>query len=254
MRGHQARFGGLAAAAALAVVGYTAEGVIVNGQALEPPEQSWVGRWNGASGVAIGERSVLTAGHAGGRIGGRFVLAEERYTAVALRRHAELDLMVITVDRNLPGYYRIAPSIAGGVAVVLGGAGFVAGEASASGVSWSTQRRVEWGTNVVESASHDRITLRFDAIPGEGTFARFDSGAGVFVRDASGGLLLAGIATNAGGRRGESEFGSIALAVNVTGRGLLPSVSAIPAPGSMCLMGACFAGFAGMRPKRRSGC
>lgn len=68
----------------------------------------WVGQMNGASAVAIGPRTVLTAAHVGA---GSFVLGSNTYTALnSFVNPDSPDLLLVNLNQTLPGFYNVATS------------------------------------------------------------------------------------------------------------------------------------------------
>ena len=126
--------------------------------------------------------------------------------------NAGADLALIRLDRDLPGWHAITADVSKRDSVLLAGAGRVAGDLTrAETYSWSRDRELTWGENVIDAISRGRIEMTFDAarrgaLEFEAGFALNDSGGGVFVVTDEGELLLAGVA------RGVSEL-------NVTRRG-----------------------------------
>lgn len=183
------------------------------------PEHAYVGSWNGASAVAVGQRFVLTAAHNRGSLRDTFTLAGQDYHALSIHRHASADLMLVELAEDLPGFHRLAASpAAAGDQVLLAGAGLTA---SASGglspAEWSGRRELQWGTNTLDAAGGRYLTISFDAhsLATEAIFTRFDSGGGLFVRNADGSLALAGMAIGASSTDGATSIGDVARALRL---------------------------------------
>jgi hypothetical protein len=249
MRDHlRRRSVALAACLAAPVLGATgaARAVVVPG-GFTPPAQSYIGAWNGASGVAVGERWVLTARHVGGGVGQTFVMNDQAFVAAHVFPSPRADLALIHLADPLPGWYELGPAPIVGQRVLLGGHGLVAGPARADGFDWAGPTQEAWGANTVESA-RTSISVRFDApgtdgaIDGEAIFALYDSGGGLFtVSDDNQSLHLVGIATGLSGPLGSSLFGSYAYALSLDSfqpwlsafiHPGVPITSSLPPPGS----------------------
>ncbi len=211
----------------LAVAGVSSAPALVvpSGNMAEPT--NYVGWWRGATGVAVGPRHVLSARHLAGVAGEGFQLDGQWYTAVRVTNHPQLDIALIVVDRDLPGYHPIASRIRKGDRVLLAGLGRGAAGIDRGGVSWSDLRTERWGENVVAGAKKGLITVKLrkprKALAHEAVFAHGDSGGGVFVGHSSGVPALAGIAVGADGD-GYSRYGASGYALDVTG--LMPWILA----------------------------
>jgi len=193
-----------------------AQGVIIHGDQLDRPEQSFIGVFRGGSAVAIGENYFITAAHVGGVSRSIVELGGERYIAKSVTRHPDLDIAVIEVEESLPGWHNITDDIGRGDRVVVGGNGKVQSKKGRKGYKWSKGREEVWGENIVNFLHGDygffdfdrRISRRLD---GEAIFSQGDSGGGVFVENEDGTLELAGIAIGVTGKSGFSRFGNLGV-------------------------------------------
>lgn len=175
---------------------------------VEDTQWRWVGKivnsFGTASGVAIGPRTVLTARHVGE---GTFWLGDQSFTVVNAVRPPDaphpdggspsrVDLILINVDRDLPGWYRIADRVragARGIYVGYGGSGRVLGTGASYGIfapAIGTRRAAPSpplkGKLFVPGIGwtlYDELVT-----PGQGILVSGDSGGGYFV-----GGRLAGI-------------------------------------------------------------
>lgn len=230
-------------AAALLGGGAPAQAVVVEQLNLiqPPPSNGWVGNWFGSSGVPVAPNWVLSARHVGGAVGNMFVIRGVQYQALEIRHHPTLDLQLIRVAGQLPGWHQIAPQQAAGTEVVLGGCGATTQFPLLGGLGWdwSGSPGEAWGRNRIQ-VSAEMLRVRFDA-PGasgwvlqEATFAIHDSGAGLFVAGPGGQLLLAGTAVSVSGA-GASEYGSSCYCVSLhTAQSWITSVIGSVSPPSNC--------------------
>lgn len=192
--------------------------MVVNNDTLAAPDNSYIGRWNGSSAVAIGPNWVISAKHVGGVVGGYFTMHGESYRAVEIREHATQDLILIRVAETLPGYHRIAANPDIGTLALLGGWGVTDGNPITNGYDWNGVWQETWGANTIENAG-TLIVIRFDspssqaAVPHEAIFTVNDSGGGLFVYGDDGSLELAGIAVSVTGF-GSSVYGNYAFCLN----------------------------------------
>lgn len=186
------------------------------------PQNSYVGVWKDSTGVAIGSRWVVSAGHVGGGAGTTFIMDGVTYTAKAVYPAAPgTDLMLIELNETLPGWHVVADSISAGTRVDVCGFGLRAGDAIPLGYLWSNQKGETWGSNFIDYANGTHLSMRFDrpdqgGVPGECSAATFDSGGGMFVRTESGALRLAGVITSVSGSAGSTAYGTRTYAVNLT--------------------------------------
>lgn len=234
-------------------------GAVITGNPMARPVNSYVGKWNGSSAVAIGPNWIVTARHNGGNTNTKFRYDGVNYNTDAIFSHATADITVVRLQSTLPGWHSITTATAGQT-VVLGGMGRVAGDTLRDGYYWAGPNTETWGQNRVEWAVGDFIAVDWDlsggsagviagAVQHEAGFAMNDSGGGVFVRQSDGSLSVAGIAV------GVSELnvtrnGSWSYALNlnpyinwmhnVVGIDWVAPVSApgqaIPAPGAAAML------------------
>ena len=194
-------------------------GVVIDGAPITVPESSYIGRWRGASAVAIGPNHAITAKHNGGTTANSLNMQSHQYQAVALYPHPTADIMIIEVDEPLPGWHEIADSVSTGQTVVLGGMGYHAGESTPYGFYWTNFGGERWALNDLEFVTNYFLGIEFDDMPfsgHEGIFALYDSGGGLFVVDENAQLRLAGIAISIDSLFGFSAFGDRAYAINMT--------------------------------------
>lgn len=208
----------LACAAAAAAAG-RAEAVVVVGDAPAQPSSSYVGWWNGATGVAVGSHWVISARHVGGQAGSVFTLGDQQYTADLVVGHPTEDVLLARLTEPLPGYHRLSPLATAGQEVLLAGMGFRAGESLGNGWTWGGGAGLAWGSNRLDGVGA-RMLLTFDApsspaaTAAESIFTLLDSGGGVFT-DGPLGPELAGIAVSVSGPFGTSLYGARSFAVNL---------------------------------------
>lgn len=241
---------GLIGIITLATLGAPAMGIITAGEGLDLGERTFVGQFRSGSAVAVGERWVITAGHVGYRPGSTLVLNGQRYDTERAVQVPGADLMLVQTSQTLPGYHDIAGGIDRGDRVVLKGTGLVAGDADGSSIDWSGRRAPLAGENIIDGFHNGRLAIRFDAgsdaLPNEATFARHDSGSGLFVENPDGTLSLAGIAVGATGRYGQTRVGSLGIAEQISSRDAwlsaffeaeqvlgIDELGAVPTPGTL---------------------
>ncbi|HVZ94716.1 MAG TPA: hypothetical protein VG797_09420, partial [Phycisphaerales bacterium] len=123
----------------------SAQALVVKGGGVAPGGDTWLGSWNGSSAVAVGQRTIVTAAHVGGHEGGVFTMGGASYAATSILTVPGVDLMVVTLDSDLPGWHDLASAALGGQPVVLGGLGFLAGQPLPAAVGWSDERAEAWG-------------------------------------------------------------------------------------------------------------
>jgi MYXO-CTERM domain-containing protein len=263
-----------AALAVLSTAG-TSHGVITQGEALERPENAFVGLFRGGSAVAIGEHYLLTAAHVGGQSRNVVNVNGDRFIVRDVTRHPDADVALIEVSQPLPGWHTVTSDLSRGDRLVFGGFGLTEERRIRRGYRWSNERGEVWGENELDYTFNDYGVFDFDRrgrdmLESEAIFTPGDSGTGVFVEDQETGLLdLAGIAVGITGRYGQSRFGSLGffhtldetldffdldltpfvadeLAFGV--QGPIQGVSPVPAPGAFALLG--IAGLATVRRRR----
>jgi hypothetical protein len=207
------------ACAAIGAAAASARGVVVvGGEPAPQPAVSYVGLWNGATGVAIGSNWIISARHVGGQPGSVFVLGDQAYTADLVIGHPTEDVLLARLTEPLPGHHRLAPLAAAGQEVLLAGMGYRAGESLGNGWAWSASG-LAWGSNRLDGVGA-RMLITFDepasaaATVNESIFTMLDSGGGVFV-DGPSGPELAGIAVSVTGVFGSSLYGARSFAVNL---------------------------------------
>jgi hypothetical protein len=196
--------------------------VCANRDEMSNPSDGWVGNWNGSSGVAISNHWLITAKHVGGGVNGIFALRGLAYRAVEIVQHPTMDVQLVRVAEELPGYHHLADTdeVDAGLPCVLGGWGVTAGDALPDGGwAWNGQRKETWGANMIDGAGA-LLSLQFDdpasptGVPHEALFAVNDSGGGLFVFGPTGEMKLAGIAVSVTGW-GSTKYGNAAFALNV---------------------------------------
>lgn len=211
--------------------------LILNGGTSMRPDVSFVGMINGGTGVAVGPREILTAAHVGAGRGDRFVLGGQSYLALNAVTSDAADLVRITLDRDLPGYYPIADeSLKRGARLTIAGFGLTAESSDRTGFSWSEDRAEVWGTNRLDAARDGHLYFRFDRRGGatEAVLTPGDSGGAVFITGPDGRLVLAGINRGVYQRAaGKATFGDTSVAVDLTSiGGFLGGLTIVPAPGA----------------------
>lgn len=151
---------------------------------------SWVGQLGGASAVAIGPRTVLTAAHVGASdfyLNG--VVYRMASTAAAPKiSGTKVDLRVVQLQDSLPGWYSLGLSAAKRSVITMvgyGGYGVVSDTGTAYRILGGGARRA--GSNQV--TAHKKVGGRGPAITsmlngaGESVLAGGDSGGGWFAGD-----------------------------------------------------------------------
>lgn len=175
----------------LALLPFSAYAVVDTTSTVDPgvadSSWSWVGSMNGASAVAIGPRTVLTAKHVGA---GAFVLGGRSYamyssTAAPKMNGTDVDLRVVRLRDVLPGWYELGLSVAKKSAVTMvgfGGAGVVNDKGNAYRILGGGDRRA--GSNVITDRKKvggrgPALTSMLDGA-GDSVLAGGDSGGGWF--------------------------------------------------------------------------
>ncbi|MFM9959532.1 MAG: trypsin-like peptidase domain-containing protein [Phycisphaerales bacterium] len=231
----------------------SASALILNGGPSIRPNISFVGLFNGGTAVAVGPREILTAAHVGGGRGSSFWLGGSSFRAVSTITSDTADLMRVTLDRDLPGYYPIADSsLKRGARLTVAGFGLTAESSTRSGFTWSDDRAEVWGTNRLDAARDGHLFFRFDRRGGasEAILTPGDSGGAVFITGPDGNLALAGINRGVYQRLGgRASFGDTSVAVDLTSiGGFLGGLAVVPAPGATGVM--VLAGLVALRRRR----
>ncbi len=229
------------AAASLLTLAGNADALILNGGPSARPDASFVGAFNGGTAVAVGPREILTAAHVGGSRGDRFWLGGVGYKAVSTITSDTADVMRVTLDRDLPGYYPIADTAARkGARLIVAGFGVTVDSFSKGAYTWSDERAEVWGYNRLDAARDGHLWFKFDRRGGsqEAILTPGDSGGAVFTTGPDGQLQLVGI--NRGiyaARNGRSSFGDTSIAVDLTRLGgFLAGLAVVPTPGALGVM------------------
>ncbi len=236
-------------------------GAVITANPMARPANSFVGKWNGSSAVAIGSNWIVTARHNGGNLNTKFRYNGVNYTTDAIYTHATADITVVRVVETLPGWHSITAPAAAQM-IQIGGMGRVAGASLRDGYHWSGPNTETWGQNRIDWAVGDFIAFDWDlsggsagsmtgAVMHEAGLAQNDSGGGVFVRQTDGSLSIVGIGVGVSElditRHGSWSYAlnlnpylswmqnvagvSFALPSGVPGPGY-----AVPAPGSATLL------------------
>jgi hypothetical protein len=218
-----------------------ANALILNGGTSMTPETSYVGAFNGGTAVAVGPREILTAAHVGGGRGDRFWLDGTSYRAVATITSDTADLMRVTLDRDLPGYYPVTDkSPRKGATLTIAGFGITSDGYSKGGFTWSDDREETWGINRLDAARDGHLWFKFDKKGGtqEATLTPGDSGGAVFITGRDGQLILAGINRGIYAKtNGRSSFGDTSIAVDLASQGgFLAGLGVVPTPGAFGVM------------------
>ncbi|MBN8645085.1 MAG: hypothetical protein J0L61_07580 [Planctomycetes bacterium] len=221
-----------------------ASALIISSGASARPSESYVGLFGGGTAVAVGPRTILTAAHVGGGKGSAFVLGNTTYSAVSTITSDTADLMSVTLDRDLPGWYPIAgESVRRGARLTIAGFGLTSDGASRNGFTWSDDRAEMWGLNRLDSAKDGHLFFRFDRSPGrqEAILTPGDSGGAVFITGPGGELQLVGINRGIYQRAyGRATFGDTSVAVDLTRQGaFIAGLNLVPTPGAAVLATVC---------------
>lgn len=219
---------------------------------------TFVGQVGGASGVAIGVRSVITAKHVGGM---SFTVGGSTFNAVSRINHATYDLSVLNFDTDLPGFYSIADTSSIGSTLTMVGFGQT-GVENATGTGYAitggagTRRK---GDNALHGkqfvTDFGPSLLSFLEFSGEAAVANGDSGGGFFMGGELVGVNSFIFTTNenlpaygfASVNGGTPYFGS--GAIDLTDPGVRAWVNqAVPEPATMLAFGV---GLAALARRRR---
>lgn len=221
-RGCRARASCVAAIAVLCGAAPSAMALIVQGmQGMPRPPKGFIGRYNGSSGTAIASRWLISAKHCGGGVGSSFILRGETYSVVQQVQHPTMDLQLLRVDRDMPGWHAIAQSATTGDRVLMAGWGRTAGAAlsNGQGYDWNGPWQETWGANTLSFVGATLGTT-FDApsspnaVAYESQAAINDSGGAIFVVDPNGTIRLAGVITSVSGY-GSAAYGSATYGVSL---------------------------------------
>ncbi|MCO5297639.1 MAG: PEP-CTERM sorting domain-containing protein [Fimbriimonadaceae bacterium] len=218
----------------------------------------FVGQIGGASGVAIGLRSVITAKHVGGM---GFSVGGNSYTAVSRINHPTLDLSILNFDTDLPGFYAIGNASPLGSTLTLVGYGQT-GVLNATGDGYTITggggvRRM--GTSSLDGKQFVNdfgpSLLSFLVENGDGVLVAGDSGGGFFIGNQLVGVNSFVFTTNenlpaygfASQNGGTPYYGS--GGIDLTDPGVRAWVnSAVPEPATMLGLGL---GLAALARRRR---
>ena len=179
------------------------------GRNLSPPPDTsrracWElqGEWGNFLGIPIAARWFVTAAHVGGQLGDIFVLAGQRYAAVAHAKIPGTDIALWRVDRDFTRWATLCEGDEQGRELFIVGRGTARGdEIPGKGWRWGPiDHRLSWGSNRVESILKSKpygalLLATFDknAGPDEATLSDGDSGGGVFLKGRDSKWRLAGL-------------------------------------------------------------
>lgn len=224
----------------IALAAQYAGALIINGGLSAMPSESYIGRLKGGTAVPIGPRTVLTAAHVGADVGDKFWLEGKGYRAVEAITSPTSDLMRITLDRDLPGWYPLAAEpLKKGAKLTIAGWGLT-GQLAKGGYEWIDDREQVWGYNRLDSLNDGHLWFRFDKKGGsqEAVLTPGDSGGAVFITGPDGRLQLAGINRAVYLKSsGRASFGDTSIAVNLLAeRSFLAGIPTfLPTPGTASL-------------------
>lgn len=249
---------------------------------------TFVGQINGASAVAVGPRTVLTARHVGP---GNFTLGSSTYTELNHvfaptvanpdgSGNTNIDLVLVNLTSDLPGWYNIANSVSNNSTVTMvgyGGTGVVNATNTGYTITTGAGNIRRAGNNTLDGTEFvngegSSLLSFLDAAP-EAAVVGGDSGGGWFVGNQLVGISLFyfnlsddgvnriyddyGFANNntAGyniggnsGAPGTAYFGSGALDLTSQSMRDFVAANAVPEPGSMIAIGT---GIAALMARRR---
>lgn len=239
---------------------------------------NWVGQCNGASCIAIGARTVITARHVGSN--GTVTINGVNYQELNHATSADYDITVINLTTSLPGFYNLANSISVGSTVTMvgyGGSGVVNAANNGYDITSGPGNIRRSGTNTFDFAQDVDLEgpslLSFLGAAPDAAVVAGDSGGGWFVGNQVVGMSLftfnlaqddvntiypdygfANANTNGyniggnSGAPGTAYFGSGALDLTNAGVRSFISANMVPEPASMLII---FGGIAGLAAKRR---
>ena len=175
----------------------------------------YVGKWSGASGVAISPHHFITARHVDGpednvdhKIGNDFLLGGDAYRTTGYANIEDSDLRVWTVEQTLPASAELFDGTAAGRGAYLFGYGphrlgervDVRDGDDFNGWQWQDRGEKSWGGNAIDGFYTDPDTdyrligFDFDAAGWESIYGGGDSGGGAFILNHdTGAYELAGI-------------------------------------------------------------
>lgn len=242
----------------LALIGVSVPAIAIAPDGGANTTFTFVGKIGGASGVAIGARSVITAKHVGGMT---FDVGGSVFTAVSRVNHPTWDLSVLTFGTDLPGFYSLGSSSPLGSAVTMVGYGQT-GVLNTAGNGYTITggggvRRA--GGNTIHGkqfvTDFGPSLLSFLVGNGDAVLVAGDSGGGFFMGNQLVGVNSFIFTTNetlpsygfASQNGGTPYFGS--GAIDLTDPGVRAWVnSAVPEPGTMVALAV---GLAALARRRR---
>lgn len=213
--------------------------ILKNSVPMDPPQNTYVGSWNGSTGSPIGKYAVLTAKHVGGPInmpdctpdyptGAVFRIDGKVYCIEARYDHPSADISVLIINKNFypDGFEKFnrvtSPSFPKKINdyVMAAGYGYTAGNYATNGISWSAIRSLTWGDNLLNSVSPLYLTTTFNsnslATIYEYSPATYDSGGPVYQYDGCNHPTISGVIVSISSSTGFSSYGDRAYAINVS--------------------------------------